>query len=82
MGNKPGKNIAALKKQIHAKPVIIFKWIRNNNAINGNFKSFYENRYESELNNSGTDPTAFFDSPTLKQLSADHLKSRSPKKKY
>lgn len=77
MANTSDKHLAALTKQIHTKPVFILKdkdsnaLIRNNEAINDNFKSLYENLYKSDLNNSGTDPTAVLDSTTLKLLSAN-----------
>ena len=64
MANKPGKHLTELTKRMHVKPLIILKdkdtnaFIRNNNVITYNFKSFYKNLYQSELNNSWTDPTA------------------------
>lgn len=47
MANKPGKHLAALIKQIQAKPTLILKdkdsnpLIRNDKPINKTFKSFY-----------------------------------------
>ena len=69
MAKKTAKYLAALTEWIHAKPIIIVKdttaVITNNNVINDNFKSFDENVYQSEWNNSGTDPRAFLNNQQL-----------------
>lgn len=69
MANKSGNYLAAQTKRY----IYILKdtnVVIRNNTINDHFKSFYENVYKSELNNSWTDPIAL-DSRTLKQFSAD-----------
>lgn len=76
MANKPGKHLSALRKWIQAKPRITLKdkdsnaLVRNNKLINNTFKSYYENLYKSEKNNS-LDQSSFLDTIKLKQLSYD-----------